>query len=950
MLPNKLLDSYQHYSHRFQQKTQSLSISTLAATRLQATSPLLWSCSQFVAEFSCQNPQYIIDMLSQADLQQANHHRCYTTLVKSALAEIDDEQKLSKALRQCRNQEMVRIIWRDFCHWSTTQQTLADLSRLADALILQALQLLYQWHCERYGQPLDQQQQPQQLLVIAVGKLGGFELNMSSDIDLIFAYPENCTYLFNGQEKSSAQFFARLAQALINILSENTAEGFVYRVDTRLRPYGNSGGQLVYSLNALETYYQQQGREWERYALIKARLINQHAPHASKLLQLINKFVYRRYIDYGVIQALRDMKALIQQEIKQKSLQNDIKRGRGGIREIEFITQCFQLIRGGQDKNLQDNALLSSLQHLSTGEYLPENSINTLTDAYLFLRKAENCLQAYNDQQTHTLPDDAIGQLRLATVMGSDSWKKFHKIFRTHCINVEKQFSNIISEETRQADTDNQLSTLRQVWLQKITEQKSLVLLSQQGFQNSAAILTRLKSLHNSPRLRIISGKGRTRLDELMPTLLSMLVSIPAADTVLRNIIPIIEAILQRSVYFSLLLENPNALSQLIQLCLQSDWIAEQLARHPILLDELIDNRFVDSTLDINTLQTELHQLLTRQPNLDIEQEMNLLCQFKQAQVLRIAMSNLVNKLSASEVNLSLSNIAQVILNKVQNIVLQQLIQKYKINNQKTVSNPDELHFAIIAYGKLGSLEMSYHSDLDLVFLYESENLSLVEFYTRLAQRIIHYITTLTANGRLYEVDTRLRPSGSAGLLVTSFNAFKHYQQHEAWTWEYQAITKARFICGSQALHNAFEKLRIEVLTKVKSANLLQEICEMRQQVSANVKPTPKGYFDLKHSHGGLLDIEFLVQYFTLHFAAKYPQIVQQTNNLGLLKQLAKYKCIPIETANLLSETYFFYQSLMHQVSLQNNTLILPIENIQNKHQAVISIVENYCDQYKKPK
>ncbi len=903
---------------------------------------ILFAVSDYVADIANNHPNDILDLIKNNTLEKNFSQQDYHKQLTSLLSCVTDEATLGSIIRNFRRQQMLRIIWRDILQLADLKTTVTELSDLADTIIMQAYQKMYGFFCKRYGTPLDNQGDAQHLLIIAVGKLGGHELNLSSDVDLIFAFPQLGEIKNLNKTIAIDQFFTKLARSLIKSLEEKTIDGFVYRVDMRLRPYGDSGGQLVYSLNAMESYYQQQGRVWERYALIKARVINHHAKHAATLAQLLNQFVYRRYVDFSVIEALRDLKTLITQEVKLKQLQHDIKRGAGGIREIEFVIQVFQLMRGGQDKHLQQVSLLVVLPYLSTALYLNTQAVAELQAAYTFFRHIEHRLQAVNDQQTHSLPQDEIGKARLYFAMGFADYASFEKQLQQHIKNVQQHFDNTIAPREENLD-DTHLTILSSIWALQVSPEVAQAFLGELGFQDSETVYQLLESLHHNPRLRHLSGQAAERLRLIMPQLLLKLSQQNQPDLTLQRILPLLETILLRSAYLALLVENPHCLNHLVTLSAKSAWIAELIAKYPIVLDELLDPRILFSPIDQQALQTELNDLLRRHPHQDIESQLNCLREFKYAKFLRIASCQISQAITAKQASTQLSELAATLLNKVLAICWHELLHKYDPNYLGTLE-PD---IAIIAYGKLGSFELNYNSDLDLVFIYDQTNtvnhklpsfsLSATQFYTKLAQKMIRYLTAKTVAGILYEVDMRLRPSGQSGLLVASLSAFADYQVNHAWTWEHQALTRARVIYAPNSLIEQFAAVKASVLCKKRNLKLLREdVNNMREQMRKQLNR--KSQRDLKQMPGGLIDIEFIVQYLLLTHTHQYPELNASTDNLILLTAMQKYDLLTLEQYQALTSAYHRYHEKLLKLALQNQQALINEDLFERESEQVIKV------------
>lgn len=881
--------------------------------------PTVFASSDYVAEQCIRDPK-LLAQLSSAQPKPAEYHN----LVRQSISDCEDEKSLNQALRQLRNQQMVQIAWADLAGWSDCKQTLSACSELAYVICEQTLDKLYQWQCERYDKPLNKHGHAQKLYIIAVGKLGGRELNFSSDIDLIFCYPE---------DHDSQQFFTRLTQLFIKTLNEITADGFVFRVDTRLRPYGDSG-PIVMSFNALERYYQEQGRDWERYALVKARVIGPDDKHSQFINKLFRSFVYRRYVDYGVIESLRDMKRLLLREAKSKGLEKNVKKGPGGIREIEFTCQCFQLIRGGRDLELQEQNIFRVFALLEKWLCLNRDVIDELRDAYLFLRVLENHLQMLADQQTHDLPENELSQMRIAFSMQYASWDDLLRDLKQHKKKVEKHFKRIIARtdpETTTTSSTPLFRRLRAIWLNNLDHEEALALLEKHGFIQTEQAWQLVSTLKTSRRYSKLSQKARARLDILMPNLLHAVCQTEQPFICLQRSLHIIDAIMQRSAYLALLNENPNALQHLTNLCAASAWIAEFLGKHPLLLDELLDGRTLFHPLDIQELKQELSQFVHGVAKEDFEFLMDTLRRFRHIQILRVAAAEISNNIPLMKVSDHLTFTAEVILEQILQTAIEEVVTKYGKPKDKQ-GDDEEIKFIILGYGKFGGLELSYGSDLDLVFLYDGEDGG---FYARLTQRMVRMLNTRTTAGLLYEVDLRLRPSGDSGLLVNHINSFTQYQFDSAWTWEHQALVRARAICGDPALMKQFDQTRSQVLTQHRDHNELREqVLTMRQKMRDAADKTAAGQSEIKNCPGGIIDIEFIVQYCALLWAADYPDVIRYTDNMRILDCFAENKLMSKQHTKILQDAYREFRAKCHRSDLQNEApLILETEFAEQRQQ-----------------
>lgn len=897
--------------------------------RLVSSLCKVWACSEFVARACVRYPAMLAGLVSDGQLQEVSKESACQARLEAALESAFDDNSLGIALRHFRRREMVRIAWRDIAGWANLDETLRDLSALAAACVEMALQRLHAWQSNELGMPMGKRTgKPQSLVVLGMGKLGAGELNYSSDIDLIFTYPEEGQTQGGRYELSNSEYFVRLGRRLINVLNQQTAEGYVFRVDMRLRPFGDAG-PLAIGFEALEDYYQVHGREWERYAMVKAAVVAGDQVAGAELMEILRPFVYRRYLDYGAFESLREMKQMIANEVKRKGMEDNIKLGPGGIREVEFIGQAYQLIRGGRDRNLQIRPIQQVLKLLAEKEYLPVYVVDSLRSTYVFLRQAENRLQAMHDQQTHVLPKHDTDRQRLALAMGERDWASFEMLLRKRMAMVHDAFDQVFVAPQREQAAE-QGSDFDALWAGSMNEDSAAELLHKNGYQDVAEVQRLLLRLREGSAFRSLSSRGRERLDRLMPLLLGAVSAVDQSELVLARVIHLIEAIVRRTAYLALLVENPIALSQLVKLFAASPWIAKHLARYPALLDELLDTRSLYAPLDRKALEAEL-ALALEQVGDDLEQQMEALRHFKQANVLRVAAADVMGAYPLMVVSDHLTEIAEVVLGQVVQIAYQHLVEKH--GHPQCQGQDGELHepgFLVIAYGKMGGIELGYGSDLDLVFLQgnyanggQTDGASPADnmvFFARLGQRIIHIMTALTPAGVLYEVDSRLRPSGDAGMLVADVNAFALYQENDAWTWEHQALVRARVVVGSTALSKRFEVIRAKVLGRERDAQQLQtEVREMREKMRENLSKTKAspGMFDLKQDPGGIADIEFIVQYSVLRWASRYPSLLEWSDNVRLLETLAAEGLISRTDAQLLADAYRAYRAEVHRYALQ---------------------------------
>lgn len=921
---------------------------------LEEDLPAILVGSDYLCEQLQRQPQLLQELVVSGDLTRAREPGELRQTAEAFLADCDSEAELHRRLRLFRRREMVRIIWRDLSRRADLAETMGTLSELADGLIDLTLEWLHKDAVRRWGRPMGiddaGQRVEQRLVVLGMGKLGAGELNLSSDIDLIFAFAENGETEGGSRQLSNQEFFIRVGKKLVQALDNTTMDGFVFRVDMRLRPFG-SAGPLACSFDAMETYYQDQGREWERYAMVKARVVAGDQAAGARLLALLRPFVYRKYIDFSAFESLREMKAMINREVKLKHRDQNVKLGAGGIREVEFIAQAFQLIRGGRDPRLQQRELNRVLPLLPECVGMPEPVVEQLLEAYTFLRNTEHALQALADRQTQELPRDEPERTRLAFVMGYASWAAFSEHLQTCRQTVSRHFAEVIApvEEAQEgASAAQQGAEWLALWNNQLEEEETEPYLEALGFRDPARARQLLCELQQQRTVQLLQQVGQDRLQAVLPRLLQVVAETENPEQTLERVLLLIQAILRRSAYLVLLAENPGALKQLVRLCSASHWFAEQLSHQPGLLDELIDPRTLYAPPDKRRLEDELRQLLLRIPEDDTEQLMETLRYYKHAHVLRVAASDITGALPLMKVSDYLTWLAETVLDAVLEIAWRDMTARYGVP-QRAPGEPCDPDFIIVGYGKLGGMELSYGSDLDLVFIHDADsNLATLGgrkelpnpvFFTRLGQRIIHILGTLTPSGQLYEVDMRLRPSGNSGLLVTSLNAFEQYQLKDAWTWEHQALVRARVVSGSQRLAQKFDGVRRRILGQQRSLPALRtEVREMREKMRQQLGTAPAQedqQFHLKQDRGGLVDIEFMVQYLVLAHGHQKPDLLAWTDNIRILEAVEAAGLLPEAQAEDLREVYKAYRAFGHRQTLQNRTTVVSGDQLQEYRQRI---------------
>ena len=866
---------------------------------------------------------------------------------------------LKRALRLVRTELFCAVMERDLAGRADLAEVTGAMTDLAEVAIQHALASITADLETLYGPPLNEQGLRQTLGVVGMGKLGGRELNVSSDIDLIFVYEDDGETAGGTRSPISNQdFFTRVGRRLIGALAEITEDGYVFRVDMRLRPNGDSG-PLVCSIGMLEEYFYAQGREWERYAWIKGRLVSELDSDAGRRLaaQLdaqVRPFVYRRYLDFGVIAAIRALHVQIRQEAARRASMrpdkaDDIKLGRGGIREIEFTAQVFQLIRGGQDAGFRIRPTLDVLDYAASRGLIAREVVERLAHAYRLLRQIEHRLQYVNDAQTHAMPVDEDARARLAASLGFADYGALLATLDAHREFVERHFDAVFADKRGEASGNRDGATARPggaagkrdaaspgatvagkcagagnvsddtpawIWSSALADDggddELRARLAALGFAQPDKVLARLHAMWQSSRYAGLSDRHRERFDVLVQRALG---AVPAhdraqADETLLRFLDLLEAVARRGSYLSLLVEYPAALARVFAVLGGSRWAAGYLTRHPQLLDELLDDEAITSPFDWPGFKRTLLAQLAAADG--AEHQMDLLRHAHQAEVFRILLLDLGGHLSVEHVSDRLSELADAVLDVTLQTVWQQFSRRHR----------DVPRFSVVAYGKLGGKELGYASDLDIIFLYDDPHDAAPEIYASFARRLITWLTMSTGAGMLFDVDLRLRPNGEAGLLVTSLDAFRRYQLREgdaantAWVWEHQALSRARFCAGDAAIGEQFEAIRAQALAQPREPRMLaNEIVSMRQRV-AEGHPNHSELFDLKHDRGGMVDIEFLVQYWVLLHAATHPPLLRNTGNIALLREAAHIGLMSDAEAEQVGGAYRTYRKLQHALRL----------------------------------
>jgi [glutamine synthetase] adenylyltransferase / [glutamine synthetase]-adenylyl-L-tyrosine phosphorylase len=955
LITDHLPDALKPVLERYWQRFQEGKVPSALLQRLEDQPGLLrelaqvWAASDYAATVCIQHPELLLTLLDSGTLHHPlgdDYQRQLSQLLcgsaeSSGNATAVSMDTVKQRLRLSQQQQMLRLIWRDVTQQASMRDTAAEVSMLAEAALDVTLEILYQQAVAEHGVPIGARSgEPVRMVVIGMGKLGAGELNLSSDIDLMFAYPESGeTNSENGKEPITCQqFFLKVGQQLIDALDAVTSDGFVFRVDMRLRPYG-SEGVLVCSFDAMENYYQSQGRDWERYAMIKARAVAGDIQAGQELLQRLRPFSYRRYLDFSAIESLRAMKLQINKQVRKKGMDQDIKLGAGGIREVEFIVQALQMVHGGRDKRLQQESLYKAMDALVAGEYLSAETVQSLRNAYNFLRDLEHKLQGFANQQTQALPSSEQEQLRVAIGMGvpdlkNASWSTLLDVLEQHRAIVREHYRDVIQvddeDDATRHDVDD--AELLALWQQELSDEAAVVELQNLGFEQAEASWQTLCEFRQDRVFRTLPADSRQRFNRFMPLLLATLANENTPSLGLERVMKLVAAVARRTAYLVLLSENPSAMRQFVQLCTASPFIADFMSKHPVLLDELLT--VVRQPPEKSALQEELVQGLMRISEENFEEQMEFLRYFKQCHTLQVAAAQITGSMTVMKVSDYLTFTAEAILEQVLALCWQHLTRKhgYPVNSH---DKHGEMDFVVIAYGKLGGIELSYLSDLDLVFVHDGtlehdtvaaegqKSINSREFYTRLAQRVITMLGTHTMSGKLYEVDMRLRPSGESGLLVTTLPAFENYQRKEAWTWEHQALVRSRAVAGSMVMAEQFESLRATLLSETRDIDrLAADVINMRKKMRDELtrkagRKANQPAFVIKQGLGGIVDIEFIVQFLVLSQSQDCAGLTRYSDNMRILESAEQCELLSGQAIKNLMAAYLALRSTLHEFALQ---------------------------------
>lgn len=856
----------------------------------------------------------------------------------------------ASALRRLRAHRYSRLVGEIAAGRLDVPATLAALSGFADEAVGLALQIAEPELARRHGTPVDDDGRPARPVILGMGKLGGRELNFSSDIDLIFLHTANGTT--NGAEPiENETFFVKLAQQVGKLLSEQTAEGFVFRVDTLLRPFG-SAGPMSMSIDAAEEYYQTHGREWERYAMIKARPIAGDLEAGDAFLDRLRPFVYRRYLDFNAINSLRDLKRRIHGDVVARRVIDDVKLSPGGIRELEFIVQSFQLVRGGQDARLRQPSLRPTLAYLGECGLLPPATAQKLDACYLFLRQLENGIQMYDDRQTHRLPVDEEARAALCIVMDLPDWHTLRARYEDVAACVNEEFQRVFAEPHRASTEPPTADLVRLAFDGNSTAAALAESLVTQGFDGQPdALAQRLLDLARGRLARGLSETAATTLRRMLCRVLHECLGTHEPTRTAERVLAVVQSISGRSTYLTLLDESATARTQLVKLCAASKWVSEQIAASPATLDTLLDPRTLYEPPSLDAMRQELDGRLSQISADDVEAGMDTLRRYRNEITVRTAAADVGGTLPLVRVSDQLTWLAEAVLAAALRRARMELSTQY---GEVFLDDGTPADLAAVAYGKFGGIELGYGSDLDLVFIHDAvpidaesrggaRALPAPAWFARLAQRVIHWLSTLTPAGRAYEVDLELRPSGQSGAVVVSLQAFERYQREQAWTWEHQALTRARFVAGPDRLAQAFGRIRRDVLCRQRDpARLATEITEMREKMRRHLEKRREGAWDLKQGRGGVIDCEFLTQFLLLRDAAKHPELVRWSDNWRQLDDLADAGSLSADDKERLIGSYRAYRAAAHAKALQSEEPLAPADALTDERRVVVDLWERF--------
>ena len=850
---------------------------------------------------------------------------------------------LPSALRVARHVVIERLAVLDIEQAAPMTDITRAMTELAEATLDRALVQAYADQDERHGPPLNEQGERIDFWVVGMGKLGAHELNVSSDIDLIYVYEEDGQT--TGPKVITAhEYFAQVARSLYTLIGDTTDDGFVFRVDLALRPNGNSGPPVV-SLSMLEEYFLVQGREWERFAWLKSRVIAPSASitsgRAKQLSATVTPFVYRRYLDYGVFDGLRQLHRKVREEAQRRAAgrperANDVKLSRGGIREIEFIVQLLQVVRGGQFPEMRTRSTLKALDKLAAGGLMKPESAKRLAEAYVFLRRVEHRIQFLDDQQTHVLPTSDADLGWIARSMGftctEDTCELLQHLGETREF-VAMEFDALLHDgKTPASPAGNDGCRSCGQPPQPVDSPAFIERLP-------PALADRVRGWVDHPRVRMLREESKLRLSKLVMRSAQAVADGSCSQEAAGRFIDWLEPLLRRESYLALLVERPEVQNRLLRLLGLARWPAQFLMRHPGVIDELADERLLHGRFERDSYIADLearHTAWSRFNQADEESLLDTLRRAHHAEVFRTLVRDVEGHISVEQVADDLSALADATVECSISWAWQHLKQRHR----------DTPQFGVIAYGKLGGKELGYGSDLDLVFIFddtaETDTDTAVVAYGAFVRKLINWLTTRTAVGELFDIDTALRPNGNSGLLVTSLTSYKNYQEgrgsNTAWTWEHQAITRARYCAGAPGLAPRFEAVRRAVICAERDPVALRgEIQAMREKLRA-ARPVKEGFFDVKHSPGGMVDAEFAVQYLVLAHGRQHPGLLDNVGNIALLQRAEACGLLPAGVGTAAADAYRELRRAQHRARLDEKPTQVDPASAATERDAVLAL------------
>lgn len=882
-----------------------------------------------------------------------------TEMMRKRLDAVDEPEDLDRVMRMLRREVMVSEAGRDITGRANFFEVVDTMTALAQETISAAVRVHSKKLAQRFGVPVSADGVIQDLLVVGMGKLGGQELNASSDIDLVFVYDEAGDtqplgeYANARRQISNHEFFDKLARRVIASLNDLDGIGFVFRVDMRLRPFGDAG-PLVVSSAMLEDYLYSEGRDWERFAWLKGRVVNRavlgsqsdFSDHVQSLSQLVRPFVFRKYVDFSAISALARLHEMIRAETVRREAGKDrginVKLGRGGIREIEFITQTFQIIRAGREPMLRGKSTLPMLQELAKEGLLTTQTVEKLSEYYIFLRNLEHALQYVDDKQTQMLSNDPTVVADIACMLGMTPQALSEHLAEVRDF-VSTTFDGIFHTQAPKEE-DDRWPTGWRTGAENLTDDLSETLKAF-GFQAHQELAARILKMMRSHLLSARSQDPRDQLARFVMRVVQkagdwakLKTSSVSADVVLERYLQLLEVVIGRPTYVALLNQYPDAAERVGKMLAISRWAGDYIAQHPLVLDELVDLRTdrIDDYTSVDTTawvrQVTMH---IESAGNDRERQLNILRDAHHSALFHLLMADLEGRLSVERLADQLSALADAVLTVVMRLAWEDITSRH-------CETPK---FAVIGYGKLGGKELGYASDLDLIFLYDDDAPQAEMNYVKLVRRMISWLTMQTSSGILFDIDMRLRPNGENGLVVSSLEMFRRYQRNEdgngAWFWEYQALTRARFCAGDPTVGQAFENERKYILMLPRNRDeVAKEVIEMRQRM-LDGHPNTTDLFDVKHDRGGMVDVEFMVQMLVLTYSHDYPELTNNFGNTLLTEMAARLGLIPENLAERVVNAYRHYRNIQREIRLSRGLEVrcrVASDDIKDDRAAVLQL------------